>query len=297
MVAVKESLDLLLLVALLASAWTRTPVGAIVVSIVAVAQHTERPDLIASLRTGLPPELAATIAQDPTMPPPTDGEFSPALRTAIANRLGESALAEIDPALEPEAALETWAIGSAARDGAIERARASGAADPTRYESHRTFMSNKERRKADRAVSDVLVLATALDLSWPVDPSARIGSPFGERWHPKRGIWKQHHGVDVALPTGTPVYAAGPGTVFRAREDSANGRYVRIDHGNGVVTSYLHGSSLAVVEGQRVDRGTLILHSGATGRATGPHLHFSVRIRGHAVDPLPFHVTPPSGSP
>jgi murein DD-endopeptidase MepM/ murein hydrolase activator NlpD len=219
------------------------------------------------------------------------------LRTAIVARLGDQALDEIDPTLDPEPALETWAIGADARDRAIERAKASGSASPDGYDGHRTFLSNDDRRKADRAVSDVLALATALDLSWPVDPSAPIASAFGERRHPILGIAKMHEGVDIAVPTGTPVHAAGPGTVARAREDRVNGRYVRIDHAHDVSTSYCHASSLEVAEDQRVDRDALILHSGATGRATGPHLHFGLRIRGRAVDPLAFRVTPRPGSP
>jgi murein DD-endopeptidase MepM/ murein hydrolase activator NlpD len=296
--AVRGTLDLLLLVAVLASAWTRTSVGALLESAAAFVRHEERPDLLASFRTALPQELAETIERLPTTPPSSDSGFSPALRTAIAARLGDAALGEIDSALDPEAALETWAIGTAARDRAIDRARASGSPAPDRYENHRTFLANDDRRNADRAVADVLALATALDLIWPVDPSAPIASPFGERRHPILGIAKLHEGVDIAVPTGTPVRAAGSGTVERAREDGVNGRYVRIDHGHDVATSYCHASSLAVAERDPVDRGALILHSGATGRATGPHLHFGLRIRGRAVDPLTFRaLTPPSGSP
>jgi len=296
MAPVRGSLDLALLVAVLASAWTRTPVGAVVESAVAIARHTERPDLLASFRTALPQDLLETIKRLPATLPPTDGGFSPALRTAIVARLGESVLPEIDPTIDPERALETWAIGADARDRAIDRARATGASTPERYDAHRTFLSNDDRRKADRAVADVLALATALDLSWPVDPSAPIASPFGERRHPILGIRKQHEGVDIAVPTGTLVHAAGAGTVARAREDDVNGRYVRIDHGHDVSTSYCHASSLTVAEDQQVDRGTLILHSGATGRATGPHLHFGLRIRGRAVDPLAFRPTSPARS-
>ncbi len=297
MAPVRGSLDLLLLVAVLAAAWTRTPVGAVLESVVAVVRHTERPDLLASFRTALPQELAETIERIPRTRTPTDGAFSPGLRTAIGARLGEAALHEIDPTLDPERALETWAIGAESRDRAIDRARASGAADAERYEAHRTFLSNDDRRRADRAVGDVLALATALDLSWPVDPAAPIASPFGERQHPILGIRKQHDGVDIAVPTGTLVHAAGSGVIARAREDGVNGRYVRIDHGHDVSTSYCHASSLDVAEDQRVERDALILHSGATGRATGPHLHFGLRIRGRAVDPLAFRVTPRPGSP
>jgi murein DD-endopeptidase MepM/ murein hydrolase activator NlpD len=297
MAPVRGSLDLLLLVAVIASAWTRTPVGAVVESVVAIARHTDRPDLLASFRTALPPELAETIERLPATLPPTGSGFSPALRTAIVARLGATALQQIDPTIDPERALETWAIGAEARDRAIDRAKASGSANAERYEAHRTFLSNDARRRADRAVADVLALATALDLSWPVDPSAPIASAFGERRHPILGISKLHEGVDIAVPTGTPVHAAGSGTVARAREDGVNGRYVRIDHGHDVSTSYCHASSLEVAEDQRVERDALILHSGATGRATGPHLHFGLRIRGRAVDPLAFRVTPPPGSP
>jgi murein DD-endopeptidase MepM/ murein hydrolase activator NlpD len=296
MAPVRGSLDLLLLVAVLGSAWTRTPAGAVAESVVAIVRQTERPDLLASFRTTLPQELAETIERFPATLPPADGGFSPALRTAIVARLGEPALQEIDSTIDPETALETWAIGADATARAIERASATGASTPERYDVHRTFLSNDDRRRADRAVADVLALATALDLSWPVDPSAPIASPFGERRHPILGIPKMHEGVDIAVPTGTPVHAAGSGTVARAREDGVNGHYVRIDHGHDVSTSYCHASSLAVSEDQRVGRDALVLHSGATGRATGPHLHFGLRIRGRAVDPLAFRPTSPARS-
>src|SRR4029434_3586145 len=91
---------------------------------------------------------------------------------------------EIDSTIDPDRALEKWAIGADARDRAIGRATASGSATAERYEVHRTFLSNDDRRKADRAVADVLALATALDLSWPVDPDAPVASPVGERRHP-----------------------------------------------------------------------------------------------------------------
>jgi murein DD-endopeptidase MepM/ murein hydrolase activator NlpD len=294
---VRGSLDLFLLVAVLASAWTRTPLGAVAESVVALARHKERPDLFAAFRTSLPAALEESIENLPAAPPSGDADFSPALRTAIVARLGDGALAEIDATLGPEEALEIWAIGADARTRAIGRANAAGFRLPETYETHRTFLSATEQRKADRAVADVLALATALDLTWPVDPTAPIASPFGERSHPVLGIRKLHEGVDIAVPNGTPVHAAGPGLVTRAREDGVNGRYVRIDHGHDVATSYCHASSLLVSEHDRIDRGAVILQSGASGRATGPHLHFGLRIRGRAVDPLAFRVTRLPGSP
>ena len=136
-------------------------------------------------------------------------------------------------------------------------------------------------------------MATALSLMWPVSVDARISSPFGYRIHPTLKTKKFHNGVDVAIPIGTPVHAAGSGSVSGARENSVSGRYVVLDHGHGVTTSYCHGDLLHVSRGQSVAAGALIMDSGNTGRSTGPHLHFVLKINGTAIDPLPFRRPPP----
>lgn len=124
--------------------------------------------------------------------------------------------------------------------------------------------------------------------SWPTVPHARVASDFGRRLHPVFRYYKMHEGLDIGERKGDPIYAAGSGTVISAERRSGYGNLVEIDHGNGYVTRYGHCSILLVSAGQKVNQGDEIALMGATGTATGPHLHFEVRIAGKAVDPEMF---------
>ena len=107
-------------------------------------------------------------------------------------------------------------------------------------------------------------------------------------WLPERpftGETRGHTGMDLAVPTGTPVRAALPGTVTAAQYHSSYGYYVMIDHGNGLSTLYAHNSQLLVRVGQTVEAGDIVSLSGSTGRSTGPHLHFEVRVSGQRTNP------------
>jgi murein DD-endopeptidase MepM/ murein hydrolase activator NlpD len=121
---------------------------------------------------------------------------------------------------------------------------------------------------------------------WPVE--GRLMSPFGGRTDPFSGEGAIHTGVDLEAPMGTPIRAAGDGIVVHADWESGYGRLIIIDHGNGVQTYYGHLSSYAVVPGQEVRRGDVIARSGASGRATSPHLHYEVRLGGTPVNPYPY---------
>jgi murein DD-endopeptidase MepM/ murein hydrolase activator NlpD len=126
----------------------------------------------------------------------------------------------------------------------------------------------------------------------PLD-GARLTSDFGMRTHPVLGGRRKHKGIDLAAPTGTPVYATADGIVDRAEWFSSYGLYVEIGHGAELETRYAHMSRLAVAEGQRVNKGDVIGYVGSTGRSTGPHLHYEVRIAGIAVNPIPYMVESP----
>jgi len=118
-------------------------------------------------------------------------------------------------------------------------------------------------------------------------PGARITSGYGWRTHPILHVRKFHHGVDLAAPSGSPIYAAGSGEVILSRYGgNGYGRYIVIDHGGGVTTLYGHCSSLLVKVGDRVGKGTLIARVGSTGLSTGPHCHFEVRHGGSTVPPM-----------
>ncbi|MFG2048337.1 M23 family metallopeptidase [Micromonospora sp. NPDC048935] len=115
-------------------------------------------------------------------------------------------------------------------------------------------------------------------------PGAAVTSCYGQRWG------TLHAGIDLALPSGTPIRAAAAGTVTQAG-DAADGygNSVFIDHGNGYLTHYAHQSRIAVTVGQKVKAGQVIGYEGATGDATGPHLHFEVHQgMWNQIDPAPF---------
>jgi murein DD-endopeptidase MepM/ murein hydrolase activator NlpD len=113
-------------------------------------------------------------------------------------------------------------------------------------------------------------------------------SNFGYRIDPFSGQQSFHEGVDFAAETGTPINSAASGKVIYADTHAAYGKMVEIDHGNGLVTRYAHASELLVKEGDLVVRGQRIAKVGSTGRSTGPHLHFEVRLNGVSQNPARF---------
>ena len=123
----------------------------------------------------------------------------------------------------------------------------------------------------------------------PLD-NATLTSDFGMRTHPVLGGRRNHKGIDLAAPTGTPVYATADGVVARAEWFSSYGNYIQIEHGGEMQTRYAHLSGYAVAAGEQVRKGQLIGYVGTTGRSTGPHLHYEVRVAGEAVDPTPYMV-------
>lgn len=123
---------------------------------------------------------------------------------------------------------------------------------------------------------------------WPAPDYVRISSPYGYRIHPISGVKKLHAGVDLASGMGTRILAAYDGKVIAAGYNNSMGNYIMIDHGDGLVTVYMHASALLVSTGQKVSRGQQIAKVGSTGNSTGPHLHFAVRLNGAYVDPMPY---------
>jgi murein DD-endopeptidase MepM/ murein hydrolase activator NlpD len=129
----------------------------------------------------------------------------------------------------------------------------------------------------------------------------RFSSAYGYRTDPFQGRRKNHKGVDISGPIGTPIYATADGIIGRAQWVSGYGKYVEIEHGNAIQTRYGHLSAMNVVSGQRVKQGEVIGFMGSTGRSTGSHLHYEVRIAGEPVNPnsflapvMPAPVTNPS---
>jgi len=129
--------------------------------------------------------------------------------------------------------------------------------------------------------------AKGMLMKTPVD-GARISSGFGSRFHPILGYTRMHKGVDFAVPTGTPVMAAGAGTIKFMGRANGYGNFVLINHGDNYATAYGHLSRFApgMRQGARVRQGQVFAYSGMTGMATGPHLHYEIRVNNTQVNPL-----------
>lgn len=141
----------------------------------------------------------------------------------------------------------------------------------------RRKLAEEQRRRYDGGI-----------FAWPCPSYTRISDPYGNRIHPILGIQQFHNGVDLAAPGGSPILAAYNGTVVAADYTSAMGNYIMIDHGDSLYTVYMHASALYVSKGQEVSKGQTIAAVGSTGRSTGNHLHFSVRLNGNYVDPMSY---------
>lgn len=124
--------------------------------------------------------------------------------------------------------------------------------------------------------------------TFPCPSYTRISDDYGMRMHPTLNVEMMHNGIDIAAPSGSPILAAYNGTVAAAAYSSTMGNYIMIDHGDGLITIYMHASSLQVSAGDSVTAGQQIGLVGSTGRSTGPHLHFGVRLNGAYVSPWDY---------
>jgi len=141
-------------------------------------------------------------------------------------------------------------------------------------------------KKLDSGISAAQPLVAVPSIA-PVQ-GFHLSSTFGEREHPILGGMRMHKGLDLAVPAGTPIRAPADGVVEKASWFGSYGNFIEIAHGGNMETRYGHLSAYNVVEGQQVHKGDVIGYVGTTGRSTGPHLHYEVRIGGEAVDPMPY---------
>jgi murein DD-endopeptidase MepM/ murein hydrolase activator NlpD len=144
-----------------------------------------------------------------------------------------------------------------------------------------------------RALDQLQTGAASIPSARPIVTSVNFTSGYGVRSDPFRGSAAMHAGIDLAGPMGTPVYATADGVVGRSEWNNGGyGNLIELNHGQGIQTRYGHLSQRIVQPGQRVRRGQLIGLMGSTGRSTGSHLHYEVRIDGRAVNPIPFMQQP-----
>ena len=165
--------------------------------------------------------------------------------------------------------------------------------DATIRELERVAEAAKKRQQAALAAENSVSGNSVVKYSggrfcWPAPGYTRISDDYGTRIHPVLGIEKFHNGIDMAAPSGSPILAAADGEVIAADYSATMGNYVMIDHGSGIYTIYMHASALYVSAGSKVKKGSQIGAVGSTGRSTGPHLHFSVRVNGSYVSPWSY---------
>jgi len=193
---------------------------------------------------------------------------------------------------DPERNLAIGPVGSADQDAAIPgpapAAEANLTALPGKLSSLETEASRQESslRELQEYFDDQRSLLASTPSIWPT--RGWVTSDFGTRLDPYSAERKMHQGLDIATPHGQPVYSPSDGTVVFTGTEGGYGKVLVIDHGYGVKTRYGHLSKTAVRVGDRVKRGTKIGAVGNTGKSTGPHLHYEVRVNGIPENPRKF---------
>lgn len=159
-----------------------------------------------------------------------------------------------------------------------------------RREAEERKRQEEEKKKQELLLDEYRLSQNIENMLWPVPKSGRITSDYGYRSAPVQGATTFHQGVDIGVGNlsraDRGVVAALAGVVTKTGYNVSAGNYIHIDHGNGLVTWYLHAYKIYVKEGQYVERGEEIMEAGTTGYSSGPHLHFGVWVNGVSVDPL-----------
>lgn len=265
----------------------------------AVGELEERQKFLEEMARMLPEDMVEAAAAAPAPATPAAAETAATIRKVSAMVPGASGLAAIEArqiafaerltrfaearARRAEAAIRKLNLDpgtltrntQAAMGGPFEAMK--GAEDP-RFE------------RLGLSLARMAVLERAIDGIPQVVPASiqNITSGFGFRHDPFHGRGAMHAGIDFRGPVGSPIFAAADGRVTFAGVKSGYGNAIEITHGNGMLTRYAHLSRIDVKVGQGVGAGSTIGGLGSTGRSTGPHLHFEVRINDRAVNPRPF---------
>jgi murein DD-endopeptidase MepM/ murein hydrolase activator NlpD len=214
------------------------------------------------------------------------------VRTAIGAIAAAVVLLGSAPAFANSSANADIAAPLRAAQAAKSGTTAQGALGGVDEQFRKLFSSWQSLDKAPAfsvAVASTGISKVSIPSRIPVD-GFRLTSEFGMRVHPVLGGRRAHKGIDLATPVGTPVHAPADGIVGRADWFSSYGLYIQIEHGGEIQTRYGHLSRLNVAAGQFVHKGDVIGYVGTTGRSTGPHLHYEVRVAGESVNPMPYMV-------
>ncbi len=192
------------------------------------------------------------------------GENYPTLDPAILGIGGT-----VEETKDPEVPLDVWVAEK--RLARLEKLASQ------ELQSYAYLKEKVEKKRLDLALTPSIV---------PV--KGYLSSTFGYRRDPFTGRRKLHEGVDISAPFGTPVRVTADGVVVRVKRDPGYGLMVEVRHGKGLTTRYGHNSRVFVRPGQRVKRGDVIALVGSTGKSTGPHVHYEVRLNGKPLNPLDF---------
>ena len=263
-----------------------TPAVSVPADIASLAQATElrarqieeRQELLAAMLAGEPIDTAALPATTLVAPLPAE----------IAGRLARVEDANDSQARKATQILEARyaATVSALKKRGVNAERFTGMGGP--LEPARGDATFKALFNSWKKLDNLADGAIAVPSEKPVR-SAAFTSGYGVRSDPFKGRAAMHAGIDLAGPVGTPIYATADATVARSGYNSGGyGNLIELDHGKGITTRYGHLSKIMVSPGQRITRGQVIGLMGSTGRSTGSHLHYEVRIDGRAVNPIPF---------
>lgn len=217
---------------------------------------------------------------------------SEARADAIFAKLEEAVSISMEPldkmfreaGLSPDDLIASVRRGYSGQGGPLSPFTVSTMGGPLAPEEHRanTILEGLDRLNSYRIAAEKSPFAV------PVKSAFRFTSGFGFRRDPKGAGTRMHSGTDFAASTGTPIYATADGEVVFAGWDSGYGRHIKIRHDFGIETSYAHLSQIRVNVGERVSRGDRIGDMGSSGRSTGTHLHYEVRIGGQPVNPMTF---------
>jgi len=198
-----------------------------------------------------------------------------------------NALVETEARVRQLANLETVPQGIPVAIGGLPEAGSAETVDEIQRQINKLQVDIELRRQSQEDVrnllNDQVSLSRATPKGWPT--KGWLTSYFGMRKSPFTGKRVMHEGLDIAANTGTPVVATADGIVARVRYSPGYGKMVVIDHGYGYRTIFGHNSKILVKAGQRIKRGDLVAKVGNTGRSTGSHLHYELRLNGVPIDP------------